>query len=767
MYKSVLSLFFYLFLTLATGVFLTGCSGNSSDSATTQTQTSASSPFYDPPLRLLGELNNGGGTAKRVASEGEGGGLCSWLIKMVVEGLEEGITHGIGDATTGKLFEGLNNNSGTSAQFAAISNQLTNITNQVNLLIQQNNTIINLINVATLAEINTTLQTAVNAAAVDIKTAWGPGSASYTSIATNAANKTMSNANLDALVDLFLVGQKNSNQGLKESSNVLKGLILPDFGNGLLTSFASQLVANATTSPTALSNPQTVAAAAKQGITPAAYLAEQSYILLQQKFGQILTYQLEALIMIIEIDYINDKDGSLLLAKTDMDDFKATIQAECANFETAVNFLMINSVDYRTAANYAAESGLMHKYGLASDKTYRDIFATSRVLVAQLNGSFQKDFGLHAAIVIPYLYRYPASGTGPVSPGPITVKFKSYSSSQLGFANYSSTITVNQPAQSAGQFPYTAWHPATATASAQSFPDNSWLLYEFSAANDFPAGKYHLILVDGGDKTAPWNHTETLYGNLTVRWYNPNISVSATANGTFSQTPTNVFKFGMFSGRWNWGYNMISMSPWIAPSTTKNGFNNTPNPYNGTFPGAPSPPPASKYLNSNVFTPAPLNFGMLINPFPSYEQDEYSYTMNFPFTVSMDSAPTNNLTRAGTGVNIYYNNSVNIVAYQFKVDYSYVFNDTAAKTSDTITSFMDESFSKPFLYSANHPATNSGIMLPSKVNIKENENYNITVAAELNSNYACLVGGCGERSGNIKLSSDMQVVYTGTYQLSF
>lgn len=785
MCKSVLLQPVYLIISLAVGIFLTGCSGNSSDSAATQTQTSASSQFYDPPLRMLGELDYSGdaGTAKRVALAGDGlggngRGLPSWLIRTVLEGLQEGITSGSGATATGRLFDSLKQNSLKADNAAALYNQAGDITIQASLL--SNDSTVKINRLYKLPEIreakllkyfNPKIELDISNAAATISKAWDSDGDSYLAIAKKSSPTLVTGLNVDlnTLVGRFIQNQNNSTESLKLSSNNLKDLLT----EGILMSFVEGLVYNGGVS---MATDDAIKLAGIEGLTTEVYLANQAYVLLQHKFAQILTYQLKALIMIIEMDNYNDPTGELHLAKDDIEAFKTTLQNECANFEEAVDFLMINMVDYRTSANYAAESRLMHKYGLATDKTYRDIFATSRMFVAQLNRNSQKNYGLHGAIVLPNLYRYPASGTGPVSPGPITLKFRSYSSAQLGFSNYSSTITVQQPAPNAGRFPYTAWKPAIERYTALSYPDNNWLLYKFSPANDFPAGKYHMILVDKGDKTAPWSHTETLFGNISVLWYDPYRNISAATKGTFSQTTTNVIKFGVFSGRWNWGYNMISMSPWVVPSTvpanlrpsvTGNAKDLVSNPYNGrnTYGDNPGASASTKYTSTNEFYSTPLRFGMLVNPFPSWEPDEYFYTTFFPFAISKDSALRDELSRSLAG--FFYNSSVNIVANQFKVYYSYVFNNIDKNTTEFIDSFMDESFSKSFLYSKNYPDTISKEFFSryTNTNPTEYDDYKITFTAELNSNYPCLFGGCGERSGSITLDSDIQVIYYGTYGL--
>jgi hypothetical protein len=184
------------------------------------------------------------------------------------------------------------------------------------------------------------------------------------------------------------------------------------------------------------------------------------------------------------------------------------------------------------------------------------------------------------------------------------------------------------------------------------------------------------------------------------------------------------------------------------------------NPFNGG-PVNGNGSPNSKYLDSNTFHPAPLNFGMLVNPFPSWEMDEYYYTMNFPFTIATAIGGNYNPVVAAPAVNIYYNISENVTASQFKVDFGYVLNDTTAKKSDTMTTYMDQSFSKSFLLSQ----IEANLLTPVNVTINGSDTYNITAHAELNSNYPCILGGCGDRSGSINLSSDIQVIYTGTYSI--
>lgn len=766
--RELLLIFFF-----ALCVFLSGC-GDKNDTATlSQASVNADTPFA-PTLRLLGEIpsaNNKSLNKKlKLDAGGVGGGLISWAIHTVVDGLQEGITIGIANATTGRLFDGLNSDSGTNAQYTAILGQLTNITTQLSSVSSQITALSQSLNLQNDAILNTINNTQLYQIYTPIQTAFNSGSSSYTYIASAAAKSPpIPTATLTGMVSKFTTDPNNSNSTMNSHIRGLYNLVIHQ---GVLHTYAKEIIdQNATTLITTQADATT--------------LAENAYTLLQQKFGEILVHQLEAEIIIIEMDNALDPNGLAGYAAADLKAFYQVLQEETNAFIKEVNFLMINLVDYRYAAKYNSDISnvtgktvnYMHDYGLAPDKTYSMVYATSRIFVAQLLNNIPasygipKDTGFHGVIILPKLYALqPGSSSSPVTPGPITVKFKGYtnnpSTNQPVFTGYSTSIKVPQPTTVSGQFPYTAW--TNSTSPPQSYPDNQWLFYEFTAASDFPAGYYQMYLVDDGNKpsNSPWHHTQTFYGNLNVLWYDATTHVGP-GSGTLSPASSNSYKFGMFAARWDWGYNLLAMDQWNTPARiTKlygslTAFSSPPSPVSV---GNPCYPGTSNYnvlwpwqkLSGFEFYPEATNQTTNNNVIGVYlpQQNKAYFSLatlkQFPFALSSTVTPN---VISNTGAQLFYSivgtGPVNNIQYSDEYDIV----NTSTNSAPTVMDYHDMDSSGK---QTNVNITNSGTFALIKGNA-----YRVSANAMLYSNWIFAT----DRSATIKFSSDMQVVYTGTYPL--
>lgn len=751
------SLFLFLFFALTISMFLPGCSDNSGNSADHKTTTSGAKPFSDPQLKMVGEE--------------EPQSLTSWLIKEVTDGLSEGITCFIGDKTTGRVLNGISghtDDSGASGQFqqmtaqldsiqsqvGSISYQIASLSAQIGLNQAQLDTQIGALPLNTSANIITSLFNTNAAASVYGYTppAGNPDAAygdsdGYMYFANKARNLSpvakgaagfaaysTSLSSLKAQAQIFYT--TNSIPNITTNLNSIYNVVCPSPGTPpILESYASLIIQSlktATTDPNGI--PYTDAQKAMNG-----------YKLLEQFFAQIVSYQIQGNIIRTEL---RNYTGDATNAQTDLTNFQGYLSDEVNRFEAAVNFLMINMVDYRTPANYASDSAAMHTRGLVQDDVYNMVYARSRFVCAQLlSGNVVANTtplttrppaaapainGLHGSIVVPQLYAYQGTSSTSITPGPITLKFTSYSSS----SNYSSTITVQQPEPIPGQFPYTAWNYSNTTYTPQSYPDNNWLLYDFSAATDFPAGKYRITLVDGGNSGSPWYHSETDFGKVSVLYYDPQNPGTA---GTLAPTGTNTFKFGSFSGRWNWGYNKISMSQWTTPSFV--GSNDKNNPYTTTN--------AGKHFTSYGSPGAP--FGLSVGSFKSTKEDEAEFTQFYEFSVVADTTPSKQ-------PSLYMNITGTAVSSNFKVDYNYSLNEIQPNGSSKTTvldPFSDSSFGANVSHTDTTQKSQENVLTAGKT-------YSLDAYAELNSNY---IFGGGNRSGAISLISSFQVVYDGTLPL--
>ncbi|MDA8429399.1 MAG: hypothetical protein M0T70_09110 [Geobacteraceae bacterium] len=793
MYKKMSSLVLPLIFTLTVGMFLAGCSGTTSTSAApVQSSKPAASPtIYDPPLKLVGE-----GEPKKT--------LTSWLFGLITEGLGEGATVWIGDNTTGRI---LNDIFGTSenynAQFAAMTQQLdqiqlqdANITGMLSSLsgqmTAQMSTAINQANalatsqyannIISLFNTNPMNNGATGAAAYGGNTGYmyfaytatqlhptltnystlyrhsnppKPTYQSYSATTMQHYPSNLASLKIDAATFHNTLKYKAD---LINSLNQVYYLVVPNMAGNIpiLQSYAQALVANY--SPI--------------GNYTDAQNAMAYYSMLEQLFSQIISAQIKGNILLAESENYNNSSGALNpQTAIQLGVFQANINTEVAYFKIAVNYLMTNLIDYRKYANYNSESHYMHTQGVAPDDTYMNVFARSSFFCAQLMngfsaGSGQTDTGLHGSIIVPLNNNAP----GTANAANVTLVFTGYSTgSNAPPPQFPITGT---PHTNKGRFPYTVW-----SADGQTYPDNNWTLYEFTADQDVPAGKYRITLADDGNSTTPWYHSTTDFGTVSVLYYDP---ANPGAGGSPSITTNNTIKFGSFSRRWNWGYNMIAMTKWTPAN-----FNNSggPNPFNsskcyteqyytgnGTLITKSVCPDMSSDFYPNVSTDNNV-FGINY-PLQSVAMASVSTQMNFPFTMAALSPLTGTVASpdgATPSARLYYNITGATYLNNFAYDYAYTLNNSTANASPKSITLDSQANAlggtdNTFLDTTNNtitPATNNPAKPPTISPLVINNTYNLTMYAELYSNWWF----ASSRAANIKLTSDMQVIYDNLYLL--
>jgi len=676
-----------------------------------------------------------------VKSEGEGGGLCSWLINTIEEGLNGGISGFIGDNSTGRLLNGITSHSGDSgagAQFTQISNQLTTITAQLSTIQGQLTHLLSVLNLDVAKILSNEDQDALTSYYSDIQSAYSASSSSYTYLAKQAQGTDLTDPTAVSTLKNGAVAY-NKTFTTAMMSKDLAGLYDFIVSNKMLHKYATQIILQNSPGTATLSAADATAS------------AENGYQLLQQKFSEVLNYQIQALIIMVDLDNYNDPTGKK--AQYDINIFQGYLKEEIAQFLMEVNYLMLNMVDYRNTGNYTKDSGSMYTHGLVSDDTYNMIFATSRAFCAQLVNSFQPDFGFHGSIVVPNYYApvaipTPAPPTSPVTTRPVTFTLTPYTTGSNGTRIYAAdgavTITA-QPSPSTSQFPYTAWNTKN-----HSFPDNNWLFYEFTAPSDLPAGNYAITLVDNGKASTPWNHSTTDFGTVSVLYYDP---TNFSAGGTLSPTATNTFKFGSMSGRWNWGYHALSMNPmsaWQVPAKQTIKTSNTTG-ESSTFtdvnPEMSNLPKGYSYYPQSNFTAGVHALGLNL-PSSTENVPMMAYTIQLSFTAG--PVPS-----GFTGTpQLYYNNTATVnfnvsdSRSMSNVYFDYNLIDTSKSKTVSIAKYANTSHS---INNASVPQ--SGIVSAALVSA---DTYQISVDAALNSyNYSKTT-----TSGNIDLNWDMQVVYS-------
>jgi hypothetical protein len=344
----------------------------------------------------------------------------------------------------------------------------------------------------------------------------------------------------------------------------------------------------------------------------------------------------------------------------------------------------------------------------------------------------------------------------------VTIKFAGYTTSSTGrsFAGYSTVTKTVSPTNIPGRFPYANWTiNGTSQSTSQSSVDNNWSFYEFSADHDLPAGRYAITLVDNNNSNLPWYHTVTDLGTVSVLYYDPS---NPGSGGTLAPTATNTFKFGSCSGRWNWGYNRISLSPtaaWVVlpkiksfyPQYDGNGKQNNPyifsqtifNPTNNFsyYPYYPRESASANPLNtlSIVFLSSPAGSG--------------GYQINFPFNVDNTSLPAGTTASVTPDATIYYNNTASVVANNMLVNFDYKLYDAVAQTTANMADYADTSNGN-----LNLTVLKQGV----STSLKANNVYDVVVDAGL---FGYNTDNSHHGNATITLNWDMQIVYTNTLPL--
>ena len=740
------SLVLLLLLSSSVGVFLTGCSGGDNGTA----NTAQMYPEIKPVAFPLGISSASHVTSTMV--RGENSNLFSWLLDTVTEGLQEGITTWIGDKTTGRILDIITHQTGDNSaalsemnsKMVAVSGQLQAITNQLGSLSDE-------LQISTVDVKNYITGTNLQSHISVIKSAYQNSDESgYLGIAAMATDPahTTTDANLKSYISAYY---NKYNLSMQNEIGSIHDLICPDVDSlkGVLKDYADKII---------------LAVPSKNGLSDADN-AYDTYLLLETYFAQILNYQTQANIIATELKNYNDPTGGLTNvwlngnASGSGTPYKTLLKDEVARFQQTVNYLMVNAIDYRTAAKFKNDAKYMNAQGIAPDDTYRMVFARSRFFSAQVLKSFENDFGLVGSIVTPYDY----------SPGlltPVTqVTFK--------FTGpVTKTVTVNAASPSIlSQFPYTKWSHAN----AYSYPDNKWSFYDFNGLTDLPAGTYKVTLVEDSSSTSPqntpWYHTTTDFGTVNVMYYDPTQFNPATA--TTVQTDTNTLKFGYFSGRWDWGYSRLSASPmwlWVKPDKTSYIVHVNGN--GGGVSYSETNPTVSN--NSNTYYPkigaaltAVNTFGMTLPWETDYKgmQPTLAYTLNLPVVITGAPGDANTASAQlyySTGGTLSYNLSGNSLVFGHAY-YDYLLVDT---TKNGPTYKIDNFSSLGTDYFIDNPVGNNGVM-PSSSTIVPNRVYNFSVDGGFNALIPNYNPGFAQTSlhGQMDLNWNMQVVYTNKYKI--
>lgn len=698
---------------------LSSC-GEDNSSPTSTPEVLSTSTFHDPPLTIV--------------QSSEGGGLFSWLIDLVSEGLREGVTISIADNTTGRILDYIANKlfeNGTDKALAEMNQKLTEMQHQLTKIestLEQLGTQLTITKVDLQNYISTTaLQSYVST----IKTMYDTTD-THGLVGLSNISMTVDQSNPEA-VNKFKasVGKfyTDNDPHIREAITGLHDQVCPDFEtlNGALKDFADQLILKKVDS--------------KEMMDPAKAMA--IYQFLESFFARIVNYQTKALILVAEFDNYEDPSGDTAKAYLD-GTYKTYLEQEVTQFQQTVNYLMLNLADYRTKENFTADSAYLAP-GLARDEIFFQVFARARFFSAQLLNQFNagKGYTLHGAVIVPHDY---SPGTqAPVTS--LTLKFD-------GPNNKSFTKTVTATPM-AGRYPYTKWAQHTSS------PDNHWSFYDFDFTDfttDIPAGTYQITLVDHGDENIPWFHTSTHMGQVSIQYYDPKNFDPDSA--TMEPTEKNTIKFGAFSGRWNWGYNRLSlskMSQWDVPKKTTHRNKDNPELIGDT------------QYSPHTKTSGPINQMGLSFSSQEYKGQKYAeYSLNLPFKVSRAPGDDNKTASAqifySQGGHVVLRNPNEAKAY---VWYRLIDAETKKKTEISTQTVTNYRYVRPYTFdfldiSEDLPKKSD---TSSKITLAPDRDYDLNVDAELSfwagGSWAMHAYG----SAALDLDWNMQIVYMNIYNI--
>lgn len=290
-----------------------------------------------------------------------------------------------------------------------------------------------------------------------------------------------------------------------------------------------------------------------------------AYLLLEKYFLTLYCYQLKGLLIIQNVDNLLDSmkptPPNPSTFSTYMDYvFRPYIREELIAYNNAVNYLVVNMVDYRTKDQFNSDNNYLAT-GIAKDSVYYQVLARARILTLQILNSYGYDEGgLYGKIIVPA--NYPGSGTTATpevsptvtptfSPAPYPTPLVNLAGSPTPVPSLAPLTQKMITYQSI--FPYPSWCRNYVSC------DNNWTVAELYNT-DLPSGTYTLTLNDGGNSITPWIHSKTELGSGTVMYYCPNGN-SSKYPPTSQPTDTNTIKFGFFSGRWNFGFEIFCNGP--------------------------------------------------------------------------------------------------------------------------------------------------------------------------------------------------------------
>ena len=247
------------------------------------------------------------------------------------------------------------------------------------------------------------------------------------------------------------------------------------------------------------------------------------YRLLENYFLMITQYQFEALIIrgnyLVEQDSVN---GKIAFNQYVTGEFQPYLQSELKVFLTAVDYLSINIVDYRSVSSFYSDMSNYYGCGIKNDNICGNFIARANMVNSlMMAGLALPTSNIYITMALP-------------------VK---YCSTPLGwtFNGTACTTAIDNNGSLLSQYPYTYWSGSDAGA------DNTMSFYRGeSTISDKEATGANMSLTG-----VVWRHYATLSGSAVLLYYNPS-DITAKPQSTWSSEFS--LAFGSVSLCWPWGY---------------------------------------------------------------------------------------------------------------------------------------------------------------------------------------------------------------------
>ena|GEM_PF-5930572 len=440
----------------------------------------------------------------------------------------------------GSLLMDIHKDKVAKQEYATVTNDLNNITNQLSTL---NQDVINLgiqlqnMQIDISSQLNAmALAADINTISVAFKTTDHTGLIYYAQMAQAAKSSADSTSLLQALdqeaIASYATPIYHGTTNIQSAISGLHGTICnPNFKQSPLKLFVDNI----------LSQNVNIQDSAK---------AMVAYKILEDFFIYLLNYQNQGLTILCNVDSLVGLPGEFTSYFNGT--YRSFMQEEVSYFLKTADYLTVNVSDYRTKERFNADMPYSRN-GMAPDRIFPNVIARSRFLANLIyEAAGLPTYSINGTMTVPQNYQ---NGINP----PVTSI-----SIIAGDGATMKTITATADMNTVSSiYPCTSWTVNTSTKNGNCQASPIWVVYNFQGlATDFSRSSHYSLETDPNTEQGdyPWPHTVSPIGisSVNAMWYNPQHPDAGTA--TYFRTVTNTVHFGCFSGTWYWGYQYLSLS---------------------------------------------------------------------------------------------------------------------------------------------------------------------------------------------------------------